>query len=130
MVGVVSGAGLIMGVVSGLGLVAGLVCFLDNVESRFGFEDDESGFRQFLVKGLVGNGASIKVFSDPWLPRKPYFLPAVYSNVDADLKVCDLIIPHAGGWNVRAIFQHLLSVDKEIVLSIPIFRRPCVDKLI
>ncbi|KAG6693248.1 hypothetical protein I3842_10G159900, partial [Carya illinoinensis] len=49
----------------------------------------------------VGNGKSVNVFKDPWIPD--YYLPPNNSEVDEDLKVHSLIDINMGWWNIQAL---------------------------
>ncbi|KAK1568237.1 hypothetical protein Q3G72_022047 [Acer saccharum] len=78
--------------------------------------------RSLLLKGLrwrVGNGRSIRVFHDPWLPRPSTFRP-ISSDPGFDLRVSDLIARNHMDWDHSKLNQFLLPIDRSIVTSIPI----------
>ncbi|XP_073362313.1 uncharacterized protein [Aegilops tauschii subsp. strangulata] len=76
-----------------------------------------------LKKGLiwrVGNGQSINIWMDPWIPRGTTRLPATPRGTNLLSKVSDLIDPVTGGWDeplVRATFH---EDDTSWILAIPI----------
>ncbi|KAK3189299.1 hypothetical protein Dsin_028860 [Dipteronia sinensis] len=78
--------------------------------------------RSLLMKGLrwkVGNGRSIRIFKDRWLPRPNAFTP-ITPDPGNDLRVAALIDCDPPGWNLEMLDQTLFPVDMEAVLSIPI----------
>ncbi|KAK3193165.1 hypothetical protein Dsin_024475 [Dipteronia sinensis] len=78
--------------------------------------------RSFLLKDLrwkMGNGSSIEIFKDQWLPRPSTFKP-VTPDPRSDMRVAALIDHDFLGWNLELLDQTLLPVDREVILSIPI----------
>ncbi|KAK2637370.1 hypothetical protein Ddye_032162 [Dipteronia dyeriana] len=72
--------------------------------------------RELLSKGLrwnVGDGSKINVFKDT-------SFKLVTFDPGTDLRVSDLFDRARRDWNVDILDQILLSIDKEVVLSIPI----------
>ncbi|KAK3204299.1 hypothetical protein Dsin_018345 [Dipteronia sinensis] len=78
--------------------------------------------RSLLSSGLrwvVGDGSNISVFKDRWIPR-PNTFKTITPDPGHDLCVADLLLRNYRGWDVDKLRRALLSVDKGIVLSIPI----------
>ncbi|KAK3222224.1 hypothetical protein Dsin_009249 [Dipteronia sinensis] len=66
----------------------------------------------------IGNGCSVSINSDRWIPRPSTFKvnsPPVLSN---DAKVYELKLP-IGGWNVDHVRQSLSANEAALILSIP-----------
>lgn len=86
-----------------------------------------------LEKGLgylVGNGASINVWSDPWLstltPVTPIGPP---TRTNQHLKVRDLLLPDSNEWNLPLVRLHLPHYEEAIRQLIPSIHKP-PDKLV
>lgn len=78
----------------------------------------------------VGNGKSIQIGNDSWLPSKAY--PRVLSPLPdswASAKVSDLIVEEAGEWNSTVIGQLFNTEEVDLILSIPLIRRLPVDRI-
>lgn len=78
-----------------------------------------------LVKGgyrwLIGNGESVRVFEDRWLPRPYTFKPIVNLMPSCDyLRVADLIDKERGSWKESLVREVLSPIDAELVLDIPL----------
>ncbi|KAK2652828.1 hypothetical protein Ddye_012684 [Dipteronia dyeriana] len=80
-----------------------------------------------LVKGLidkgirwqVGNGKSIKIYNDRWIPKPSLF--KVFSQPKLDLEATvDQLIEPSGGWNVKLIRDNFHPDEANEILSIPI----------
>lgn len=61
------------------------------------------------MRWRIGNGISVSVWRDKWLPQLVTFKPfsPCLDNNHINLKVCDLLLP-LGAWNealVRSIFS-------------------------
>ncbi|KAK0597206.1 hypothetical protein LWI29_022991 [Acer saccharum] len=50
----------------------------------------------------------------------PLILSTVPANADANLNVYALLKPLSEGWDIDDVSKHLLSVDMELVLSVPV----------
>ena len=73
--------------------------------------------RELLKEGLrwrIGDGESVQVFRDPWIPRPTLFRPISrsLSNME-NLKVSDLMSPF--GWDKEKLESILLPIDRELV---------------
>ncbi|KAH6771031.1 hypothetical protein C2S52_015834 [Perilla frutescens var. hirtella] len=90
--------------------------------------------RDIIQKGImwrVGDGLSIRVWKDQWIPNLPQFSMAVERDEEtAGLLVADLFNDGGDAWNIQKI-QSLFPVEvvKEI-LSIPLPTHRRADKLI
>ncbi|CAL5362034.1 unnamed protein product [Camellia sinensis] len=92
------------------------------------------GSRSLLNAGLrwrVGNGASISVKNDKWVPRPHSFkviLPP--STLSDDARVCDLIDSEKGAWHDEMLTQNFLGMDVEAIRCIPLCPTLPSDKLV
>ncbi|KAK3212040.1 hypothetical protein Dsin_016746 [Dipteronia sinensis] len=78
--------------------------------------------RSLLLKGLrwkVGDGSSIRIFKDQWIPRPSTFKP-ITPNPGSDSLVSALIDVDPPEWKLDLINQTFLPADKEIIISIPL----------
>ncbi|XP_022131662.1 uncharacterized protein LOC111004787 [Momordica charantia] len=88
--------------------------------------------RDLLIKGLrsrVGNGSTINIFSDPWIPRPYSFRPITAPFGPYDVKVADLINPN-GQWDVHLISYIFCEEDRDLILSMPVSPYNSVDSWI
>ncbi|KAK3218418.1 hypothetical protein Dsin_012388 [Dipteronia sinensis] len=88
--------------------------------------------RVLLQKGLrwkVGDGKSIQVFDDPWIPRPTSFKP-ITPILDRVLRVADPLEVEKGGWKMETLEQNFMEVDRAEILSIPLGMWKPSDKLI
>jgi hypothetical protein len=78
---------------------------------------------QILKQGLiwrVGNGRSINIWTDPWLPRdfpRKVITPCGRNVIS---KVEELIDPVTNYWDTRLVHQIFTAEDAEMILQIPI----------
>ena len=83
------------------------------------------------IRWRVGNGKSIQIWSDDWLPSCSY--PRILSPTQAQwvsAKVSDLIVEDRGEWNL-AVVRHLFNpVETDLVMSIPLSQRLPVDRVV
>ena len=78
-----------------------------------------------------GDGTSIRIWTDPWLPSQ--FLPFVSSPMAQALeeaKVVSLTDPDTKEWLSATIQSTFYPRDAELILSIPLSSIPMVDKLV
>jgi ribonuclease HI len=76
---------------------------------------------EVLKKGLiwrVGDGSSIKIWEDPWIPRGISRLPATPKNNMLKM-VSDLISPITGQWDEVLIRDNFNDADSACILAIP-----------
>ncbi|XP_024200181.1 uncharacterized protein LOC112203446 [Rosa chinensis] len=77
----------------------------------------------------VGDGASIFVFSDNWVPASLSGKPTGSRlAVEEVHKVCDLMLG-TGGWNVGLIDRLFSREEATLITAIPLSRRRVVDRL-
>ena len=79
----------------------------------------------------IGNGHSVRVFHDCWLPREGsgrIISPA--SSLHIDSMVADLIDESTGWWNGRLLDSCFLPFEAQKIRSIPICFTPQEDILI
>ena len=83
------------------------------------------------IRWRVGNGKSIQIWSDDWLPSCSY--PRILSPAQAQwvsAKVSDLIVEDRGEWNLSVV-RHLFNpVEADLVMSIPLSQRLPVDRVV
>ena len=90
--------------------------------------------RDVLKEGLrwkVGDGTSIRIWSDPWLPSK--FLPYISSPIPSgweDARVSSLFDSSQQVWNLATLQQLFNPRDAKLINSIPLSTRPIKDVLI
>lgn len=75
----------------------------------------------------VGNGESIRVASDPWIPKPHSFKPMMRQGAP-NVKVCDLISLDRQGWKMEVVGALVEQEDMKLIQNIPISRRGCRDK--
>ncbi|XP_004296207.1 PREDICTED: uncharacterized protein LOC101297422 [Fragaria vesca subsp. vesca] len=90
--------------------------------------------RDLLKKGLrfqVGNGESISVWDDPWIPLpysfRPYSPPMEGTE---ELRVCDLIDPDTGDWNVWLLNELFMGNEVDIIARIALSNGGGEDRMV
>ena len=79
----------------------------------------------------IGNGNSIRVFKDAWLPNSNDGRILFHRGVLApDATVDTLIDPHSGWWNVNLIDQCFFPPDAKTIKSLPLCFIPQSDSLV
>ena len=68
----------------------------------------------------VGNGNSIGIWDDPWIPRD--WTRKTVSNKGTNLltRVNELIDPYTGDWDEMLVRQTFCEEDVKAILSIPV----------
>ncbi|XP_031099899.1 uncharacterized protein LOC116004105 [Ipomoea triloba] len=90
---------------------------------------------QLIVKGgirwRVGNGASISVWKDPWLPNhsSPFVLSPVIEQLN-DIKVESLMNVQKTDWEVDILKDLFMETDVDHILKIPIAETLTEDKIV
>lgn len=78
--------------------------------------------RELLIQGAlwrVGDGKSISLVRDRWIPSVPHQLSKPIVNLPADLKVNFLIDEVVGRWNEdRACYEEVANLILKIPLSL------------
>lgn len=88
--------------------------------------------RKVLDNGLrwrVGNGASINIRADPWFPKPSTFRVRSREGLQA-IMVNELIDKDLKAWNKDLIFAGCNCDEVGPILSIPISRMGCCDKMV
>ncbi|KAK6130344.1 hypothetical protein DH2020_035901 [Rehmannia glutinosa] len=90
--------------------------------------------KEVLLQGVrwqVGNGNTIKVWKDPWIPIDGcfYLFGGEQSELNT-LKVRDLLIPSSHEWNVDLIKRKFCTEEASIILGIPLPRHNREDQLV
>ena len=83
------------------------------------------GIRHLVVKVVcfqVGNGASIRIWSDPWIPNLLSFIPSPKEGAKSDLAlvVSQLLMPEHRNWDMAKLNYFFEELVVELILSIPI----------
>ena len=91
--------------------------------------------RGIISKGacyLIGDGESVDVWLDPWVPWIQGCIPSPRSiaSAPASIKVSYLINPELRCWRATVVHDLFTPADAQAILSIPIPYRPRPDKLI
>ena len=89
--------------------------------------------RKLVQKGArwrVGDGQSIKIFQDAWLPSDSGKVSSPPSDLGPDAKVAMLINPVIGWWNTHLIDRHFYPPDAKLIKSLPLCSTPQSDVLI
>jgi hypothetical protein len=68
----------------------------------------------------VGNGEDIKIWSDPWIPSSPNMRVTSQQGNTILTKVCQLIDPITGQWDVELINSIFNVVDANRICRIPL----------
>jgi hypothetical protein len=82
-----------------------------------------SGNSNFQKKGgiwRVGNGNNIIIWEDRWVPRSYSCKVLTLKGKHIYTKVSDLIDPITNSWDEELIIEIFWSVDKHIILAIPL----------
>ncbi|KAK4425122.1 hypothetical protein Salat_1706100 [Sesamum alatum] len=79
----------------------------------------------------VGNGESIHIWVDRWVPSSTDFCPKLKpTGYDESSRVASLIDHDNGGWRVSTIRSLFYPLDVEAILTIPLGRTVDEDSLI
>jgi hypothetical protein len=88
--------------------------------------------RNLLREGLVwriGNGESIKVADDNWIPRSGVQRPLGHLQEECPKRVCDFITDEGGAWDVDKLTAHFVPLDVADILRTPVGRAGSSDFL-
>ena len=72
---------------------------------------------------LVGDGNSIRIWEDPWVPDLQGFIPTPKNGVDLNgiLLVCQLFKSDFSGWDVHKLNWWFEKPTVELIFKIPFF---------
>jgi ribonuclease HI len=79
---------------------------------------------ELLKKGIikrVGDGTTINIWDDPWLPRLWSRRPITPKGKSIISKVSELIDPNTGSWDKNLVQDIFWSQDANMILAIPLF---------
>lgn len=108
------------------------------LEARRGYNPSFSwrsiwGAKSLLLDGMkwrVGNGLSIKVWEDSWMPGEgSHLVPTPMEDSDVNMRVSELIDFNEGCWNVEAVAATFNEVEGQAIKDIPLSRPWPDDKL-
>jgi hypothetical protein len=68
----------------------------------------------------VGDGTTINIWEDPWLPRGVTRRPCTPKGATILTKVSDLIDPYTGTWDKKLVHVIFWEEDVNLILAIPI----------
>lgn len=84
---------------------------------------------QAAVRWIMGDGCSVWVFRDPWIPRPHLFKPITRPRPDEEeMRVADLM--DAASWRLDRVERVFWNVDRLDVCSIPLGCRSRPDSLV
>ncbi|KAL6136612.1 hypothetical protein ACLB2K_061907 [Fragaria x ananassa] len=89
--------------------------------------------RKVLTQGLrwrVGTGDQIDIWNHKWISDSFPRCPSSPPPRDAPKLVAELIDPITRTWDIQKLERCFSSADVDLILSIPLSRRPIADKLI
>jgi ribonuclease HI len=90
--------------------------------------------KHLLTKGLVwrvGDGTSIKIWNDRWLPTLgSHKVQSPVQVLSADARVCDLLDTDTNWWKTDLVSRIFGVAEAEAICSIPVCPRTRQDKLV
>ena len=83
------------------------------------------GIRHLVAKAAcfqVSNGASIRIWFDPWIPNLAGLIPSPKEGANSDLTlvVSQLLTPEQRNWDMTKLNYFFEELVVELILSIPI----------
>ncbi|KAM2231146.1 hypothetical protein ACFX1S_015471 [Malus domestica] len=84
---------------------------------------------QHGIRWRVGDGTKINIRDDPWFPKPTTFLVKPRDCLQETM-VSDLIEPNSRSWKSEVILQGFNSEDTKHILSIPLSKFGCCDRLV
>jgi hypothetical protein len=77
----------------------------------------------------IGNGESIKIADDNWIPRSRVQRPLGRLQEECPERVCDFIIDEGSAWDVEKVMAHFVPLDVTDILRTPVGRAGTTDFL-
>jgi hypothetical protein len=74
-----------------------------------------------IKKGIIwriGNGESVNIWMDPWIPHGNMRHPATYKGATMLTRVADLMDPDSGSWDETLVQDTFLEFDAEAILKL------------
>ncbi|KAL0433723.1 UNVERIFIED_CONTAM: hypothetical protein Slati_2706600 [Sesamum latifolium] len=88
--------------------------------------------RDLVAAGLrwkIGNGKSVSIMGEPWLPRpRSYKLISKSKSLRESTKVAELL--NVSGWNASLVLEEFEPIDTKCILSIPLPSNDRPDDLV
>lgn len=83
------------------------------------------------IRWRVGDGASIRVWEDPWLPSNTSpFVKSPMADHNSNIKVADLFNQGKTSWEDNLLVNLFNQQEVNLIKSIPISDTKCGDKII
>ncbi|CAN6580631.1 unnamed protein product [Malus baccata var. baccata] len=84
---------------------------------------------QHGIRWRVGDGTKINIRDDPWFPKPTTFVVKPRDCLQETM-VSELIEPNSRSWKSEVILQGFSSEDTKHILSIPLSKYGCCDRLV
>ena len=77
----------------------------------------------------MGNGESIRTWSDPWVPNLPGFIPSpkVGANLNLALIVSQLLNQDQSGWDITKFWHFFEDSVVDRIMQVPLPSFPSAD---
>ncbi|EPS72636.1 hypothetical protein M569_02121, partial [Genlisea aurea] len=82
------------------------------------------------IRHLIGDGSSVDIWHDPWIPKPPTFKPTNLLGERRRASVATLIDSRTKWWDVGRIREKFDPVDANHIISIPLSESPSEDKIL
>ncbi|KAL5538836.1 hypothetical protein UlMin_045135 [Ulmus minor] len=76
---------------------------------------------------LIGDGVSVNIWEDPWVPNYPDFKPQSQPGLHRAACMVKDLISHSGHWDTRKVLSIFQPSDANSILSIHLPIRPTKD---
>lgn len=82
------------------------------------------------MRWRVGDGTSIRIWSDLWLPSDfLLYIPSPAASEFEEAQVVSLVDPATNEWNLATLLELFLARDISLIKSIPLSCKSVEDKL-
>jgi hypothetical protein len=88
--------------------------------------------KKLLKEGLVwrvGDGRSINIWRDKWLPKPPYVIRSAVRYLEGDAKVCDLLDMDTNWWRVNMVHEIFNVEEATDICSMAVCPNRNMDRL-